>query len=299
MATLKVSNIDTLEEKPVVGQAIPSNEAGEDQEPIPVIGHGIDKDLMNDILDCCREFFDLEEEEKSEYKGKHMLDPISYGASTDDPATAVLFRRNYLKVMVHPEFHSPSKPARFSKVLAEYSKAIRGVVRELLGGILESLGLESSYMDRAFNLESGQMLSVANQYPPCPQHELAMGLPPHTDPALLTVLIQNGTDGLQVQHKGKWLNASIVPGDLFVNINDQLEIFTNGKYKSVIHRAIVNNRKTRLSIAMANGPSLDTIINPAPELLCSVSQPAAYAGMKYKDYLEIRECIRLVKVIKS
>ncbi|THG01667.1 hypothetical protein TEA_011744 [Camellia sinensis var. sinensis] len=45
------------------------------------------------------------------------------------------------------------------------------------------------------------------------------------------------------------------------------QILSNGRYKSVVHRAVVNNKATWISIAMASGPSLDTIVSPAPELV--------------------------------
>ncbi|PKI63828.1 hypothetical protein CRG98_015812 [Punica granatum] len=248
---------------------------------------------MNKMIDSCSEFFNLEQEEKRQYKGKHTLDPISCGTSVDASVTEVLFWRDYLRVLVHPEFHSPTKPSGFSEVLAEFTKAVRRVARDLLGGISESLGLDSSYIERAMNLDLSLQLLGANLYPPCPQPELAMGLPPHTDHGLLTVLVHNGVNGLQLQHKGMWVNTNIIPGVLFVHVGDHLEVLTNGKYKSVVHRAVVNNKSTRISIAMPHGPSLDTVVSPAAELLENGCPRANYTGMKYKDYLEIQHKSKL------
>ena len=74
----------------------------------------------------------------------------------------------------------------------EYCKRTQEVTQLLFEGISESLGLESNYINKAMNLESGLQTFVANLYPPCPQPELAMGMPPHSDLGLLTTLIQNG-----------------------------------------------------------------------------------------------------------
>lgn len=63
--------------------------------------------------------------------------------------------------------------------------------RELLKGISESLGLEANHVDRRMNLDSGLQVLTANLYPPCPQPELAMGMPPHSDNGLLNLLVQN------------------------------------------------------------------------------------------------------------
>ena len=65
------------------------------------------------------------------------------------------------------------------------------------------------------------------------------------------------------------------------------QIFSNGKYKSVVHRSVVNNNATRISLAIANGPSLDTVVSPASELV--ENHPPAYIGLKYKEYLELQQ----------
>lgn len=65
------------------------------------------------------------------------------------------------------------------------------------------------------------------------------------------------------------------------------QILSNGRYKSVSHRAVVNSTATRISIAAPHGPSLETAVGPAPELVDSESgRPAVYMPMKFKDYLE-------------
>ncbi|KAL3350298.1 hypothetical protein AABB24_023009 [Solanum stoloniferum] len=192
--------------------------------------------------------------------------------------------------------------------MLEYSEKLREVARNLLGGISESLGLEESYLDKDLDLESGLQIFVGNYYPPCPQPELTMGMPPHSDHGLLTLLIHNQVGGLQVQYQGKWINVNALPNSLLVNIGDHLEIFSNGKYKSNIHRAVVNNKVTRISVAIAHGPSLDTIVRPASPLMEKENSPSAYyIPMKYKDYLEMQQsnqlnaksCLERVKIPRS
>ncbi|KAJ1386992.1 Oxoglutarate/iron-dependent dioxygenase [Sesbania bispinosa] len=171
---------------------------------------------------------------------------------------------------------------------AEYSRRTWKVGRELLKGISESLGLEANYIDKTMNLDSGLQMLAANLYPPCPQPELAMGMPPHSDHGLLNLLMQNGVSGLQVLHNGKWINVSSTPNCFLVLVSDHLEIMSNGKYKSVLHRAVVSNRATRMSLASVIAPSLDTVVEPASELLDKQSNPTAYVGMKHRDYMELQ-----------
>lgn len=113
-----------------------------------------------------------------------------------------------------------------SELSSEFCKKSREVIWELLRGISESLGLEADYLDKALNVESeGLQIFIANLYPPCPQPELALGMPPHSDHGLLTLLIQNGITGLQVQRRnGKWVNVNAIPNSLLFNTGDHLEV---------------------------------------------------------------------------
>ncbi|XP_030538343.1 2-oxoglutarate-dependent dioxygenase 19-like isoform X3 [Rhodamnia argentea] len=254
-----------------------------------VINHGVPESQMKAMFDMLTGFFDLTEEEKREFEGKHVLDPIRCGTSFNASVDKVFFWRDFLKVRVHPKFHSPTKPEGFSDVSAEYSGAVRKLVRGLLKGISESLGLEPGYIDEEMNMESSLQILTANLYPPCPQPELAMGMPPHSDHGLLTILMQNGIGGLQVHHGGKWVKIDPIPNAFLVNTGDHLEIMSNGKYKSVLHRAVVNNKATRISISVSNGPSADTVVIPAEQLVDGKNNRAMYIGMKYKDYLELQQ----------
>ncbi|KAK6945785.1 Non-hem dioxygenase N-terminal domain [Dillenia turbinata] len=259
-----------------------------------VTNHGIPEGMIKGMIEGLEDFFNLREEEKKEFRGKHVLDPIRCGTSSfNTSAEQVFFWRDFLRVFVHPDFHFPNKPLGVRELSHEYCKRVREVYGELIRGISTSLGLEESYIHNTLNMEDGLQILVGNFYPPCPQPELAMGLPPHSDLGFLTLLIENQIGGLQIQHNHKWVNVKAIPNSFLVNTSDQLEILSNGKYKSNVHRATVNNKATRVSIAMANGPSLEDIVGPAPELIDNESNPPRYMPMKYKDYMELQQSNRL------
>ncbi|MFQ6657267.1 hypothetical protein Gotur_027013 [Gossypium turneri] len=234
-----------------------------------VTNHGMPERMMKAMIEVCREFFELTEEEKGECEGKHVLDPIRYGTSFNPSVDKIL------------------------EIALEYSKRTRAVMKEIVRGISESLGLEDKYIEKASNLENCLQIMIANLYPPCPQPELAMGLPAHSDHGLLTLLIQNDTVGLQVLHKDKWVNIHPIPNSFLANIGDHIEILSHGKYKSVLHRAVVNDRDVRISIALAHGPAADAAVSPAPMLLEDGQNPLAYRAMKYKEYVELQQSNKL------
>lgn len=113
----------------------------------------------------------------------------------------------------------------FREVAQEYCKSARDVASELLKAISESLGLEASYIHNKMELEMGSQLLVVNYYPPCPQPEAAMGLPPHSDIGLLTLLMQNELGGFQLLHKGKWVPVNPLPNSFLVNTGDHMEVY--------------------------------------------------------------------------
>ena len=144
-----------------------------------------------------------------------------------------------------------------------------------------------------------------NYYPPCPAPDLTYGLPAHTDPNALTILLQDSdVAGLQVLKKGKWIKVDPHPGAFVVNIGDQLQVslnlqvrllcfrayvsvdfqaLSNGVYKSVWHRAVVNTAKARLSVASFLAPC-NTVEIRAPEKLTSGEAGAVYRSYTYDEY---------------
>ncbi|MED6223789.1 hypothetical protein PIB30_077522 [Stylosanthes scabra] len=124
--------------------------------------------------------------------------------------------------------------------------------------------------------------------------EQAMGLPPHSDHGVLTLLLQNELEGLQLLRNDTWIPIHPLPNSFIVNTGDQMEIFTNGKYKSNIHRAVVNKNATRITIGTAHGPPLDDVVAPATEMIRE-DNPPAYRAMKYKDYMSLQQSNELNK----
>ncbi|KAL1564625.1 2-oxoglutarate-dependent dioxygenase 19-like [Salvia divinorum] len=226
-----------------------------------LVNHGMPEELTQGMLEAAAEFFNLSEADKPDFNPEN--------------------------VFVHPHFACPHKPQSLRGLLPEYCERSRDVVAKLLKAISESLGLEETEMEKALEMTSSLQIFVANYYPRCPNPEAAMGILPHSDHGLFTLLIQNGVGGLQIQHHQRWFNVNPPPNSILVNTGDHLEIYSNGKYKSVLHRAIVNNKTARISIATANGPSLDAVVAPACRLVQGEGGGvvAAYAAMKYKDYL--------------
>ncbi|XP_020689601.1 protein DMR6-LIKE OXYGENASE 2 [Dendrobium catenatum] len=254
-----------------------------------LINHGVPESLRTLMMEAFTEFFDLSEEERREYLGKRILDPIRHEMGISTTAEGEKYSRDFVRIFVHPAMHSPSKPLHFRAILEEYARQTREIANDLLTAIGESLGLDESYMEKALDLANGHQILVGNRYPPSPQaHQLALGLSAHSDTPLLSVVMQNGSiHGLQVMHNGRWIPVQLIPGSFFIHTGDLLEIVSNGKYKSLLHRVMLDERSTRISVVTAMGPPVENIVAPAPKLVEIVSKNSVFPSIKYVDYVEL------------
>ena len=112
--------------------------------------------------------------------------------------------------------------------MSAYCREVRGLGFRLYAAISASLGLEEEYVKGALG-EQEQHMAV-NYYPQCPEPELTYGLPKHTDPNALTVLLQDpSVAGLQVlKDGGRWIAVNPRPNAFVINLGDQLQVIQHG-----------------------------------------------------------------------
>ncbi|KAF5180432.1 2-oxoglutarate (2OG) and Fe(II)-dependent oxygenase superfamily protein [Thalictrum thalictroides] len=177
----------------------------------------------------------------------------------------------------------PTSPTSYRETLDRYAAELHKVAVSLVGVMAKNLGLEPEKLANMFEIDGSQGLRM-NYYPPCPVANKVLGLSPHSDATGLTLLLQvNEVQGLQIRKNGIWVPIKPIAGALIVNIGDVIEIMTNGKYKSIEHRAVVNSEKERLSIAAFHGPSYGTRIGPLPDLLKDNQEK--YKTLSHDEYL--------------
>lgn len=72
-------------------------------------------------------------------------------------------------------------------------------------------------------------------------------------------------------------------GAFIVNIGDTLEILSNGKFKSVEHRAMIHPNKERISTALFHYPRDDLLLSPLPEFV--KDGKVNYRSISYLDFM--------------
>ncbi|CAN6461408.1 unnamed protein product [Victoria cruziana] len=243
------------------------------------------------MIDVSQRFFEMPFNERSRYMTSDITAPVRYGTSFNQRNDGVYCWRDFLKLGCHPLPQYlpfwPCFPLDLREAVGSYAKHTRSLFLKLAGSIVESLGISpssSSWGDIMRELQEGSQLLVMNYYPSCPEPELTLGMPPHSDYGFLTLLLQDGVAGLQVQHQGRWVNVKPFKGSFVVNIGDHLEIFSNGKYKSVLHRVVVNSSMSRISTASLHSLPFSSTVRPAPELV-DEQHPRMYKDTDFSTFL--------------
>lgn len=256
------------------------------------VNHGISEELIQRLQSVGEEFFRLPQEEKEAYANNPAAGNLEgYGTKLAANLDGKLEWLDYYFHMLWPPPHRdfntwPKHPPSYIEVNDEYGRKLLEVVNKLLAALSISLGMEESAMKEAVGGENLEMEMKINYYPPCPQPELALGVEPHTDMSALTLLIPNEVPGLQVFNDGHWVSATYIPNAIIVHIGDQLEILSNGRYKSVLHRSVVSKERVRMSWPVFCTPPLDTVVGPMKELIDENNPPL----FKSKTYREFKHC---------
>ncbi|XP_057838196.2 flavonol synthase/flavanone 3-hydroxylase [Cryptomeria japonica] len=256
-----------------------------------IVNHGIPESLIARVQAVGKAFFELPMEEKEVYKSEGGGNHIGYGTKVGTSADAKLDWRDYYYNILWPvskRFMSkwPKQPSDFMEVMDEYSKMICKLWEVLMQALCGGLGLANeNALDEALGGERKEIHFTINYYPPCPQPEQVFGVSPHSDVDALTILLQDQIPGLQILKGDAWLDVPCIPGALVVNIGDQIEILSNGKYKSIEHRSFVHKKCVRMSWSMFCTPSQNVIISPLKELI-SEENPPLYGASSYQEYLE-------------
>lgn len=254
-----------------------------------ITDHGISPSLIQRLQEVGQEFFKLPQEEKEQYandpsRGKFEGYGTKMTKNLDEKVEWVdyFFHLMAPKANVNHDYW-PKNPPSYREVTEDYTKEILRVTYQLLELLSEALGLSGKVLESQLGGEAIELEMKINMYPPCPQPQLALGVEAHTDMSALTILVPNDVPGLQVWKDGNWVAVDYLPNALFVHVGDQLEVLSNGKYKSVLHRSVVNKERMRMSWAVFCTPPHEALIGPLPELVDD-QNPAKFSTKTYAEY---------------
>jgi isopenicillin N synthase-like dioxygenase len=182
------------------------------------------------MLDVARRFFELPLAERARHMSADVRAPVRYGTSFNQAKDAVLCWRDFLKLVCQPLQavlpYWPQQPADLRDVATRYATASHRLFMEVMEAALEALGIPTAGGVLGELAASSSHMMTVNCYPACPQPELTLGMPSHSDYGLFTFVLQDHVEGLQVMHDGRWLTIDPIPGSFVVNVGDHLEVRT-------------------------------------------------------------------------
>ncbi|XP_022764520.1 protein SRG1-like [Durio zibethinus] len=253
-----------------------------------IINHGVREEVLNKMKASVAAFFELPLEEKNKYaKAANEIQGYGQNFVVSEDQKLDWSDMIYL-ITVPPENRNfkfwPLTLPGFKETVEAYSSEVQKVAEEMYGNLSLLMGIDRDGLKKLQGeLKQGIRM---NYYPVCSRPDLVLGISSHSDGSLFTLLLQDDDiTGLQIKHKETWIGVKPIPNSLVVNIGDATEILSNGKYKSIEHRACTNEKKPRMSVATFVFPDDEVEIGPLESMMNGSYLPRLYRNIKYVDYI--------------
>ncbi|KAL6538595.1 Aconitate hydratase mitochondrial [Orobanche gracilis] len=287
MAIFPVINMENLDGQERAPTMEIIDDACENWGFFELVNHGIAPELMDLVERLTKAHYEkcMEQRFKEMVSTKVLVDIVQSEVNDLDWESTFFLR--HLPASNISEIHDLEDEYR--KVMKEFAAQLEKLAEQLLDLLCENLGLEKGYLKKAFYGSNGPNFGTkVSNYPPCPRPELIKGLRAHTDAGGIILLFQDDkVSGLQLLKDGQWVDVPPMRHSIVINIGDQLEVITNGKYKSVMHRVVTQSEGTRMSIASFYNPGSDAVIYPAPALVNEEDAKDLYPKFVFDDYMKL------------
>ena len=230
------------------------NEIGNAYENIGFValkGHFLGEQLVDDLYDEIKKFFELPLDTKQKYEIPGIGGQRGYVSFGKESAKGK--KEGDLKEFWHFGQYVEDNPkleeqypdnviveelAKFNEVGKQTYKMLEKTAKYVLRALALHLGLEETYFDQY--IKNGNSILRPIHYPPIKEEPKgAVRAAAHGDINLITLLMGAHGKGLQVQnHEGEWIDAIAQPDELMINVGDMLSRHSNNKLKSTIHRVV-------------------------------------------------------------
>lgn len=283
------------------------NEIGKAYEDIGFValkGHFLDSELVDNLYEEVRKFFDLPLEVKSQYeipgiggqrgyvsfgkehaKGRSAGDLKEFWHFGQYITEESKYRDEYPNNVIVKEL------PKFNEVGKEAYQMLEKTGIYVLRALAIYLNLDEFYFDNF--IKEGNSILRPIHYPPITQEPKdAVRAAAHGDINLITLLMGAQGKGLQVQnHQGDWIDAIAQPDELVINVGDMLSRHTNNKLKSTIHQVVNPPRAlwgtSRYSIPFFMHPISEMPLNCLPNCV-DAENPKKYDNITAGDFLHER-----------
>ncbi len=284
------------------------NEIGRAYEDIGFValkGHFLDDQLVANLYQEVRNFFDLPLAIKEKYEIPGIGGQRGYvsfgkehakGRSAGDLKEFWHFGQyvdadsKYAKE--YPENVTVTELPSFNSTGKEAYGMLEKTGIYVLRALALYIGLDEFYFDHY--IQQGNSILRPIHYPPITDEpkDGAVRAAAHGDINLITLLMGAQGKGLQVQnHDGEWIDAMAQPDELMINVGDMLSRHTNNKLKSTIHQVVNPPREfwgtSRFSIPFFMHPVSDMPLDCLTQCI-DENHPKGFDDISAGAYLDER-----------
>ena len=269
-------------------------------------GHGFTPSELDAVLAQGRSFFELPFAEKMKVLSHNVDEPGFVRTGGVDPEKnrdkVVDIKERFSmsrELMADEELRATSRMGRsqwpsrellpdFEMTMKTYIASLQRVTAALNHAFALSLDLPEDYFDANYR-HPGTTLML-NYYPPVDPGKLKStqwSFSPHTDYTAFTVLLQDGSGGLQARNSaGDWIDVPPKEGTFVVNVGNLLARWTNDLYTSTLHRALHVGESPRISGAFFVYPD-DRAVVRCLDTCQGADNPPRYEAVVTEDYVRV------------
>ena len=243
-----------------------------------LLGHGVPLDTIRSGFEAAHDFFAMPVEQRIACVSRARNQNRGYQPLLDtqhpgtDPDVKESFDMGFplpaddADILAGLPFHAsnawPALPG-FRAVTENLYFSMLEAGRGVLRAMAESLDVDRNFFVARCVRPSTNMRMV--HYPPQPPAAPGVGIgsTPHTDKGIITLLLNDENGGLQVQFSdGSWIDAPPRADALIVNVGQLMTRWTNGRFRSAVHRVINDTGRERYSIPQFHHPDFRAVVDP-------------------------------------
>ncbi|KAJ7863128.1 Clavaminate synthase-like protein [Mycena olivaceomarginata] len=256
----------------------------------------VDPAVPEELTTLARQFFALPQEEKDKISLSHQDYARGYQRLKENVTNGKADNHeglDFYRPVEHPdksrplwgENQFPDSIPGFRDKYEAWSEKMKILGLIVMEAMALGLGMTTEeWLDLRGQVDDSFWVMRAIGYPPLPGDSDGFSCGAHKDYGCLTFLYADPTpSALQVflpqaegssipdttglpaeqgAEEGVWITADPIPGCVVVNIGEMWEVWTNGLYKSTLHRVIHRSSNYRISVPFFFEPNFDAHIKP-------------------------------------
>ena len=285
-----------------------------------VTGHGVSSDLIAEVMEVSRQFFNLSSETKQKvappgphhFRGWLGLDTTSLAATLgDDEAPPDLCESFNVSRFDDPEIWAraqvegaeatflpnvwPDEPTELRPLFERYYAVMEQLCWDMLPLFARALDLPGDWFND--KVVDHTALLLINWYPPAETvrtGQLRRGA--HTDYGAFTMVAAEQIPGLQIFVDDQWSDVPGVPDSFVVNLGDLMARWTNDRWVSTLHRVVIpdgaDQCRDRVSVPFFFQPSYRAKIETIPTTI-TPDRPAKYGPVLSGEWIRAKNLAML------